>query len=204
VRLRLAVAAAALVAALLVPAASAQAGDVRLAWDPSPDAAVVGYIVYFGLEPGNYPYSVDVGAQTTYVISNLVVHARLYFIVRGYTADRQLSAPSNEVSGLAGFTDHPLVPGVHQMRQVHFTEMRARLDTLRIANGLPPYEWLPLAAGSLIGSAHVSELRSAIYQVYQRRNLPFPSFTDPTLASRFTMIRAVHINELRAAILALE
>ena len=40
-----------------------------------------------------------------------------------------------------GFTDDPLRPGVTPVRAIHFTELRARIDSLREAAGLGRFRW---------------------------------------------------------------
>jgi hypothetical protein len=40
--------------------------------------------------------------------------------------------------------------------------------------------------------------------VYSARGLSAPAWTDPTITAAATLVRAVHITELRAAVLALE
>ena len=44
-------------------------------------------------------------------------------------------------AGARPFTDDPIVPGVTPVRAVHFTELRARIDVLRRAAGLTPFNW---------------------------------------------------------------
>ena len=46
-----------------------------------------------------------------------------------------------EVSVSVPFTDHPIRPGVTPVKAVHFTELRARIDALRRAAGLPAFSW---------------------------------------------------------------
>src|SRR5262245_42625469 len=53
-----------------VPKAS-DAANVTLAWDPSADATVTGYAVYYGTKSGNLPNGVNVGNQTSYQITGL-------------------------------------------------------------------------------------------------------------------------------------
>jgi hypothetical protein len=187
----------------LVPAV-ASAGNVRLAWDPSPDAAVVGYIIYYGQSSGNYTTSIDVGNQTTYLLENLSAGTTLYFVVRGYTADKQLSAPSNEVSGLPPFTDDPLIPGVHEMKWLHISELQQRVNNLRAAHGLGAYSWSSVYPGLPVQAAHVTELRNALTEAYWAAGQGSPSFTDAAVSGGYTVIKAAHILELRAAVVALE
>jgi hypothetical protein len=104
------------------------------------------------------------------------------------------------------FTDHPLVPGVHVMRALHITELRTRIDALRVARGMPQALWtdpLVVAGVTMIRAVHITELRASLRSVYAAAGRPAPTFTDESLSTGMA-IRAVHINELRAAVMALE
>jgi hypothetical protein len=72
--------------------------EVRLAWDPSTDPAVLGYIVDYGTAPGVYSQSLIVGNVLQHTISGLLLNKVYYFAVRAYDAYGALSARSNEVS----------------------------------------------------------------------------------------------------------
>src|ERR1043166_6874339 len=78
---------------------AAQAGsNVTLAWDPSPDSSVVGYIVYYGLSGGTTTNSLDAASQTTATVSNLTVGATEFFYVTAYNSQRVQSTPSNLIT----------------------------------------------------------------------------------------------------------
>jgi glucose/arabinose dehydrogenase len=105
----------------------------------------------------------------------------------------------------AEFTDPTLIPGVTPLKAVHVVELRSRVNALRSANGLAAVVWtdnLLVSGTTLVRAIHISELRSALAQAYASAGRPAPSYTDPTLPSG-TPIKAVHISELRAAIIAL-
>jgi hypothetical protein len=76
--------------------------QVRLAWDPSPDPDVTGYLVSWGPREGQYTSSVDVGPRTDWTISGLDPIQRYYFTVQAYDATRALSerTPPVENGGL--------------------------------------------------------------------------------------------------------
>jgi hypothetical protein len=77
--------------------------------------------------------------------------------------------------------------------------LRSRLE-------LPAYVWTDANATSgvtPIRAVHVIELRTALLQAYAAVGQPEPIFTDQSINSTM-VIRAVHFNELRAAIVALE
>jgi len=46
-------------------------------------------------------------------------------------------------------------------------------------------------------------MRTALTQAYQAAGRAAPSFSDPSLSVGATLVRAAHIAELRAAVLAL-
>jgi len=67
---------------LLVPAA--HAAQVTVAWDANTDPAVTGYRVHYGTAPGNYTSHVDVGNETSCVISGLSEGVTYYFSATAY------------------------------------------------------------------------------------------------------------------------
>jgi hypothetical protein len=53
-------------------------------------------------------------------------------------------------------------------------------------------------------SVHFTELRTALSQAYPAAGQTAPSFTDSAISPGLTIIKAVHLNELRSAVGALE
>lgn len=76
----------------------AESASVTLAWDPSPDADVAGYLVYSGVVSGFYGLPLDVGPQTTATVSNLEEGVTHFFVVTAYNSWGLESDPSNEIS----------------------------------------------------------------------------------------------------------
>ena len=114
---------------------------------------------------------------------------------------------SFEVTVARVFTDHAIVPGETPVRAVHFTELRRRIDGVRVAAGLGRFGWTDpvLTAGvTPVRSVHLVELRSALGTAYSEAGRPAPSWTDAEPEAGTTAIRAVHVLELRAAVVALE
>jgi len=59
----------------------------------------------------------------------------------------------------------------------------------------------PLVAGTtLVKSAHITELRTAVNAVRTLAGLGAGSYNDPTLTAGVTLVKAAHINDLRTAI----
>lgn len=105
-----------------------------------------------------------------------------------------------------GFTDDEMTAGVTTIRAVHITELRDRINAQRVRYGLLSAVWTDpvLTAGStLIRATHIIELRAAVTDAYVAAGRTPPSFTTPGLSSG-DAIRAVHIRELRSAVLLLE
>ena len=75
------------------------AANLTLAWDPSGDTAVTGFVLYYGTASRSYTQQVNVGATTSYTLSGLTVGTTYYFAVRAYNAAGVLSDFSEEVSG---------------------------------------------------------------------------------------------------------
>jgi hypothetical protein len=93
-----------LAGALLLGAASrCEAASMTLGWNPSPSTGVAGYYIYYGTSSGNYTVAVPVSATTTNVtISGLTSGQTYYFAAAAYDASNNVSAPSPEISGVAG------------------------------------------------------------------------------------------------------
>jgi subtilisin family serine protease len=104
------------------------------------------------------------------------------------------------------FTDDPLTAGATPIKAVHFTELRSRIDALRVRFGLAAFPWTDasLGFGSTAKAVHLTELRTALQQAYVVAGQAAPTFTDPTIVPGSTFIKVAHITELRDAVLALE
>jgi hypothetical protein len=101
------------------------------------------------------------------------------------------------------FTHAPLTSGM-VVRAVHFTELRGRIDVLRVAYGLAPYAWTDGdLVGAIIKRAHLTDMHTALQQAYVAAGQPPPTFTE-TITSGITFVRAAHIEELQNAVIALE
>ena len=105
------------------------------------------------------------------------------------------------------FADHPIQPGVTPVRAIHFLELRARIDALRVREGLAGFGWTDptLTAGATpVRLVHLAELRAALAEVYAAAGQAPPTYAEPAATERSTVIRATHLMELRAAVAALE
>lgn len=104
------------------------------------------------------------------------------------------------------FTDDPLQAGVTPIKAVHITELRSRIDTLRVRYGLAAYSWTnaTLVPGSTtIQAAHINELRLGLQEAYIAAGLPAPTYTVPAVTANSTTTLATIITELRAWVSAI-
>src|SRR5437899_2256705 len=73
------------------------------------------------------------------------------------------------------FTDDPLVAQSAPIKAVHMTELRAAIDSVRVARGLASFAWTDptLTPGSTPAKGvHLLELRTALNQAYQAAGRP--------------------------------
>jgi 6-phosphogluconolactonase len=113
------------------------------------------------------------------------------------------------VPAVAPFIDDPLTalpPLSRLIRASHIAELRARIHSVRAQYGLGefPYTDALSVATTPVRRVHVVELRDALAEVYAAAGLSAPVYTDPTLTAGVTAVKLAHIQELRAAVLAIE
>ena len=72
--------------------------SVSLEWDPSADADVTGYRLWYGTSAGAYQQSVEVGNTTSATLPNLADDQTYFIVVTAFNAAGLESEPSNEVS----------------------------------------------------------------------------------------------------------
>jgi len=104
------------------------------------------------------------------------------------------------------FTDDPLTAQNTLIKGVHIVELRAAINSARMARGLPSFDWTDptLTPGSIpVTVVHLIELRTALNQAYQAAGRTPPAYTDATVVAQQAVIRAIHLTELRAAVRAL-
>lgn len=94
--------------ALLLLVGNAEAGQLRIAWDPNLEPEVVGYLVSYGTAAGQYDRTVDAGFQTDCTLEGLSDGQIYYVAVQAYTADQVRSDYSTEVSAVVRPTSTPL------------------------------------------------------------------------------------------------
>jgi hypothetical protein len=71
--------------------------QLTLTWDRSEEPAVTGYVVYWGTEPGIYPWQIDAMQLNTVTISDLAPGAAYFVSVTSYTVEGVESEPAPEL-----------------------------------------------------------------------------------------------------------
>ena len=101
------------------------------------------------------------------------------------------------------FTNEPLHAGVTPIRAVHFTELRSRIDGVRVTAGVERFAWTDpiLTAGGEAGQARASRGAAVGPRLGQAGGAALARFRA---VGGKTPIRAAHLMELRAAVVALE
>jgi hypothetical protein len=83
---------------------------ITIAWDPSPDPSVMGYIVYVGTESRKYAAAFDVGTRTSFVYPYAAGNRRHFFAVASYSSALGVGTSSDEVSGFGRLVPAAGVP----------------------------------------------------------------------------------------------
>ena len=126
-----------------------------------------------------------------------------------------LSPTSSVTASFSRFTDATITAGSTVIKAVHITELRSRIDALRLRFGTPAFPlpaivWTDQSLSGVKAKAvHIQQLRTALQEAYDAaiaagRSVTRPSFTDDPLTPQQTVIRKIHIDELRAAVVTLE
>ncbi|HKO57042.1 MAG TPA: N,N-dimethylformamidase beta subunit family domain-containing protein [Thermoanaerobaculia bacterium] len=135
-------------------------------------------------------------SATSFNDTSVQAGAAYLYRVRALTSAGVRMAYSNvDLATTFTFTDPSLAPG-SVIRAAHLEDLRAAVDALRATIGLPPVAWTdPVLAGVVVKSAHVLQLRTAINEVRAAIGLAPATFSSP-----LTLIKAVHIEEMRNAV----
>jgi len=143
---------------------------------------------------------------------SLPVRQGIFIRARGYYASGYRNGSGSVVETVrhlyvnhSPFTDDDVPPAEGVIKAVHITELRTRIDALRVREGLTAFTYSnnPLVAGSsIITAADVTELRTALAEVYVQMGLPSPFYaTTPTQG---VVVKAEDITSLRGYTGAIE
>jgi chitodextrinase len=71
--------------------------ELTLEWDPGEERDVAGYLVYWGLHPGEYQWVMDTMTDTVATVTELSAGTTYFFAVTAYDRDGIQSDPSPEI-----------------------------------------------------------------------------------------------------------
>ena len=87
------------VVAIFASGRAASAQSITLAWDPSPDESVAGYLVHAGVQPNVYTQHFDAAQDVSFTYPNAIAGQRYCFAVSAYAAGPIEGPLSAEVCG---------------------------------------------------------------------------------------------------------
>lgn len=126
------------------------------------------------------------------------VHSYLYR-VRAIDSFGAPSPPSNMALGTSiTFIDANLQAGVSVVKAQHLTELRQAINATRSIAGLSAATWTHSdLTNALIYAVDVQELRDKLSPALSALSIAESSYDDATLAAGTTLIKKVHIDQLR-------
>ncbi|HUP50383.1 MAG TPA: hypothetical protein VNA04_16530, partial [Thermoanaerobaculia bacterium] len=100
------------------------------------------------------------------------------------------------------FTDPTLTVGTTMVKAAHLTELRTAAAAMRTLAKISAFTFTDSVLNSSVAvkRIHLIDLRDAINQARSTMSLSAASYTDSTITAGSTIIKAVHINDLRNAV----
>ena len=176
--------------------------------------------VISGTDPGFVPWIRLIGPTGTFVahaIGTLTATITIMAPTTGtYTVIVADSDINREGAAIGNYTltaigvdpnvcDSGAAAGVTTIRALDVSSLRDRTNSVRGHFGLPLFTFTdPDLAGASIKAIHFLELRSALLDAYTAAGQTAPTFTDSSLTPQLTFVKAVHLNQLCAAVAVLE
>jgi hypothetical protein len=137
-------------------------------------------------------------ASTSFSDTGLSSTTTYIYRVRAVDAAGNYSDFSNiDIATTIVFTDEPLVATMI-VKAVHITELRSAVNAVRAAAGLSTVTWTDSSLTNVeIKAVHLNELRSHLDAARSVLGLSTGSYTDSTVTAGTTLVKAVHVNEVR-------
>jgi len=144
------------------------------------------------------PFTTLSTASTSFTDSGLSSTTTYIYRVRSVDAAGNYSDFSNtDIATTIIFTDDPLAANSTLVKAVHATELRQAVNAVRAAADLGAATWTDSSLSGIdVKAVHVSELRTNLDTARNLLGLSIGGYTD-TLTPGTTLIKAVHISELR-------
>jgi len=170
--------------------ASAGSGGVTVQW-----ASVPGATSYDIARSTNGLSYASIGTSGTASFTDTATSLSTAYLYRVRAAAGSNRSPYSGVAlaTTVTFTDDPLIPGSTAIKAVHMNELRAGVDAVRAAAGLPSFAFTdnPIGAGMQVKDVHVTELRAALDSALDALGVNAPAYSGGIV------VTAAHINEIR-------
>ncbi|HLG17299.1 MAG TPA: fibronectin type III domain-containing protein [Blastocatellia bacterium] len=174
------------------------ATSVRLDWAASPGADHYEVQRRASINSPWVPLSPNPTSNTFTDNGAIAGTAYLYQVRAADAAGACPSAFSNvDLATTIMFLDDPLAPGV-TIKAQHLTDLRTAVNAVRATANLAPSSWTdPAPLGVTVKAAHINELRSNLDAALTALGFSTSGYSDPTLIPGSTIVKAVHVNDLR-------
>lgn len=173
--------------------AHAGTGSVLLSWSVVGGAS--GYEIARAAAGGGF---VTIATIAGTVYQDTTVSSNAGYIYKVRAVGGPYCAPDLVVVFTA--TDDPLQPGT-RVKAVHLTELRTAIQAARTTAGIGPATYSrSVAPGTIVNASDVMEMRHAINAARTAAGAHNLAFTDAVLSSRSSLIKSVHIIDLRGAL----
>jgi uncharacterized repeat protein (TIGR01451 family) len=173
--------------------------QVSLTWNAI--AGATGYQVL--RRNGDGTFSVIAAPITnSYLDTSLTATTTYVYQVRAIDAASFGPLSAREVATTVLFSDDPILTRATSPKPAHILELRAAVNAVRIAAGLPAATFADpaLTAGMPMRASHVTELRTRLNEARTALGIPVIAFTDPVIGAGAMVVKAVHIRELRTGV----
>lgn len=174
-------------------AMATSASEVSLSWTPSSGAT--GYEVWRSSLHAPYAKVLSVTGTSTSDFG-LSADTSYLYKVRATGPSGTSAFTAIDPATTTAFTDSALTGAV--IKAAHITELRTAVNAMRAAAGLTEaFTGSAVTAGMLVARAHLVDLRTALDAARTAIGLPAIIYADPTITAGTTLVKAVHLTQLR-------
>lgn len=173
--------------------------QVSLTWT-APTQGTVDHYEVWRTQSLTLPYSLaGSSTSTTFTDSSVTGGVTYLYKVRAVGPEENFSDYSDvNMATTIIFTDDPLTAGVTQIKAPHVTELRQAVNAVRVAANLTAASWTDSSLqGVAVKAVHISELRTNLNAALSALGFSAPPYTDPTLVFGTTVVKKIHVEELR-------
>lgn len=171
--------------------------SISLSWTP-PSGSVDNYQIERSQSPTG-PFSLIGTAPSASFNDTTVTSGNAYLYRVRAVSGGIPSSPSNMAVGTAiTYTDNPISAGITVVKGQHITELRQSVNAVRSVAGLSAASWTDTSLpGTPIKAVHVQELRDKLAEALTALSVNQTAYTDAVLTPGTTVVKKVHIDELR-------